>query len=207
MKKIVGLVATAACAATLGACSSMDSLDMAGGAYGASSGGPGMGATQGGVQDMSFARELVDQGQVPPPEAFLVEGMFSEHDLPLEGEPCTTTLCLRAAMGIAPSASDEPAAWLQVGMSSTVDPNNFERPSLAVIATVDVSGSMGWSYGENGAPAAIIQELLLAIAAELDEGDRFTMVTYGNVVQQAVPWVFGDDPGITTAINAIGEGG
>lgn len=32
------------------------------------------GATQGGVQDMGFARELIASGQVPPPEAFVVEG-------------------------------------------------------------------------------------------------------------------------------------
>ncbi|MBI4510497.1 MAG: hypothetical protein HY698_12765 [Deltaproteobacteria bacterium] len=30
------------------------------------------GATPGGVKDMRFARELVKNGKVPPPEAFLV---------------------------------------------------------------------------------------------------------------------------------------
>ncbi len=44
-----------------------------------------MGATQGGVQDMQLARELIASGMVPPPEAFTVEGMFSEHVLPLAG--------------------------------------------------------------------------------------------------------------------------
>ena len=73
------------------------------GFYGSGPPGGEFGATQGGVQDMSLARELVAQGRVPPPEAFVVEAMFSEHDLPIAGPPCQTTLCLRAAMGIAPA--------------------------------------------------------------------------------------------------------
>ena len=55
------------------------------------------GATQGGVQDMGLARELIASGRVPPAEAFVVEGMFSEHDLGLTGEACARTLCLRGA--------------------------------------------------------------------------------------------------------------
>ncbi len=48
-------------------------------------GGGEFGATAGGVKDLALARELVKAGQVPPPEALLVEGAFSEHDLPLTG--------------------------------------------------------------------------------------------------------------------------
>jgi Ca-activated chloride channel family protein len=186
----------------------MDSLD---GMSGMTTGAPGsdFGATQGGVQDMSFARELVEQGRVPPPEAFVVEAMFSEHDLPVEGAPCSTTLCLRAAMGVAPDAAAEPAAWVQVGLSSTIDPETFERPSLALVATVDVSGSMGWGYpgSEGQTPGGISRALLHEIAAQLDAEDKFTMVTYGSTVEQAVPWVLGDDAGIQAAIDQLGTDG
>ena len=80
------------------------------------------GATQGGVQDMGFARELIASGQVPPPEAFVVEGMFSEHELGLSGDPCERVLCLRTAVGVAPTLDATPSGWLQVGLSSTIDP-------------------------------------------------------------------------------------
>jgi Ca-activated chloride channel family protein len=166
-----------------------------------------MGATQGGVQDMSFARELVEQGKVPPADALIVEAMFSEHDLPLQGAPCSTVLCLRAAMGVAPSATEQPSAWVQVGMSSTVDPNSFERPTQAIVATVDVSGSMGWGYPNDQTAGSISRELLYAIAGELDEQDRFAMVTYGSTVQQATPWLPGGDGSIDAAIAALSEGG
>jgi Ca-activated chloride channel family protein len=167
------------------------------------------GATPGGVQDMTFARGVVENGQVPPPEAFVVEGMFSEHDLPLEGAPCSTLLCLRSAMGIAPNAAGSSAAWVQVGMSSTIDPATFKRPSLAVVATVDVSGSMGWDYGNGGgsSPAAIAHALLWNVASRLDANDRFALVTYGSSVDMALDWTKGDDATIKTAIGELDEGG
>ncbi|MCH8054898.1 MAG: GAF domain-containing protein, partial [Deltaproteobacteria bacterium] len=87
------------------------------------------GATQGGVQDFGLARELIANGQVPPPDAFVVEGMFSEHDLGLEGDPCVRLLCLRDGIGVAPTLSGESSGWLQVGLSSTIDMDTFERLS------------------------------------------------------------------------------
>ena len=108
------------------------------------------GATQGGVQDMGLARELIASGRVPPPEAFVVEGMFSEHDLGLSGDACERTLCLRAALGIAPTLEDEPSGWVQIAMSSTIDVDAFERPGLTLIATVDVSGLSGGDAVECG---------------------------------------------------------
>jgi len=173
----------------------------------ANSGAGDFGATPGGVQDMNLARSLVGQGNVPPPESVLVEAMFSEHDLPLAGAPCAETLCLRGAVGAAPSADGKPAAFAQVGMSSTIDPDKFVRPPLAVIATVDVSGSMGWDYGENGSAGGIARVLMHDIAAELEATDRFAMVTYGSSANTALGWTEGGDPAIVDAIDALHEDG
>lgn len=203
MRRLLRVLTVAACAATLGGCGmAMDSMET-----GMPSGGGDFGATQGGVQDMSFARELVAQGRVPPADAFVVEAMFSEHDLPLEGAPCSTLLCLRGSMGVAPSATLDPAAWVQVGLSSTIDPEQFERPPIAIVATVDVSGSMGWSYAGSNSPGEISRTLLQAIAAELGPQDQVALVTYGSHVSTALPWVAGDDPAVDAAISALGEGG
>lgn len=166
------------------------------------------GATQGGVQDMSFAREIVEAGRVPPPEAFTAEAMFSEHDLSLDGEPCTRLLCLRAASGLAADRTGEPSAWVQVGMSSTVDPETFERPSLSVVAVVDVSGSMGWEYGGDHTPGALSKDLLTQIAAQLGEEDRFSIVTYGSTSRVLLDPVAGsENDRILGAIESLSEGG
>jgi Ca-activated chloride channel family protein len=174
--------------------------------------GGGFGATPGGVKDMQFARELVENGQVPPPEAFLVEGMFSEHDLGLTGEPCQTLLCLRSAVAVAPTLAGEPSGWLQIGMSSTIDPATFERPSLTLVATVDVSGSMGWEYSneetEYPTPGALSRRLLHALSARLGPKDRIAIVTYGDRVATPLELTAGDRHEIIEeTIDALGTAG
>ena len=170
------------------------------------------GATQGGVQDMRFARDLVASGRVPPPAAFVVEGMFSEHDLGLSGAPCETLLCLRSAVGVAPAPDGEPMGWMQIGMSSTIDAESFERPSVTLVATVDVSGSMGWSYtgdeSEYTTPGALARNLLGSLAAQLGAQDRVAIVTYGTSVDTLLPLTAGDQrSAIEAAIGGLHDGG
>jgi Ca-activated chloride channel family protein len=166
------------------------------------------GATQGGVQDMRFARELVEQGSVPPEEAFLVEGMFSEHDLPLEGPACGRTLCLRVAPGLAPTLEEEMKGWMQVGMSSTIDPETFVPEPVSFIATVDVSGSMGWGYGDNGTPADLSTALLHEIIDELRPEDDLSLVTYGTLSRVVLqPTTGGDKAALHAAVDALSAGG
>ncbi|MFW5920546.1 MAG: vWA domain-containing protein [Polyangiales bacterium] len=190
---MIGLAALAAC-----------------GSYGGATGGGAgdFGATQGGVQDMSLAREAVENGRVPAPEALLVEGMFSEHDLPLEGAACETLLCLRGALGVAPDASGEPAGWMQVGMSSTIEPETYERPSVTIVATVDVSGSMHWGYEEDPTPGEVSRAMLHRIADELDAQDRIAIVTYGSDVNKRLGPTPGDQHGtIERKIDDLSGGG
>ena len=176
--------------------------------YGGGYGGE-FGATQGGVQDMGLARALIDEGQVPPSAAFPVEGMFSEHDLPVDGAPCAGMLCVRTATGIAPDLEGTERAWLQLGLSSTINPDTYERPSLSIVATVDISGSMGWNYGpERDTPASLSLDLLRRIAAELGPDDRFSIVTYGSSVNTRFePRAATDQAEIQRAIDSLGEGG
>ena len=175
-------------------------------------GGGEFGATAGGVKDLALARELVKAGQVPPPEALLVEGAFSEHDLPLTGAPCAKQLCLRGALGIAPGAANEPAGFVQVAMSSALDPATFVRPSTTVIATVDVSGSMGWSAsrefgGARPSAGALSYSLLKELASRLGPQDRIALVTYGSSVTTVLDVTVGGDPRIVAAIDSLREAG
>jgi len=170
------------------------------------------GATQGGVQDMGLARQLIASSRVPPPDAFVVEGMFSEHDLPLTGAQCQRVLCLRGAIGVAPDEDGLPAGWMQIGLSSTIDMDTFVRPTLTLIATVDVSGSMGWGYAteqtEYPTPGQVSRNLLSAIAAELTAADRIAIVTYGTDVHTVLDLTAGDQQvTIQAAVDALSTGG
>jgi len=191
----------------LAACACSGDVGLAGG--GGDGGGGDFGATPGGVKDMGFARELVANGQVPPAEALLVEAMFSEHDLGLAGEPCEDALCLRAASGIAPDREGQSVGWVQIGLSSGVDPETWQRPSTTFVMTVDVSGSMGWEYldAQYPSPGRIGREILRGLAGVLTAQDRVAIVTYGSEVAQPLPLTRGDDPDLAEAIEALHEGG
>ncbi|MGB1017315.1 MAG: hypothetical protein ACPG4T_24470, partial [Nannocystaceae bacterium] len=45
-----------------------------------------MGATPGGPQDIGYARDRIAAGEVPHPNVFTPEGLFSEHNLPLANQ-------------------------------------------------------------------------------------------------------------------------
>lgn len=170
-------------------------------------GGSGFGATVGGVKDLHLARELIARGQIPPPAALLVEGMFAEHDLALAGAPCLDTLCLRAAAGVAPDRDDRPRGWLQVGLSSNVDPAIYRRPPTTFIYTVDVSASMGWGAGrELSTPGELARKLLHRLADEIGTGDEAAIVTYGSSVTVPLGFTF-DRTQLHTAIDRLHEGG
>lgn len=193
---------------TLALPSIMALLVACGGDYAAELGpGGGFGATPGGVKDMQLAREIIKNGRVPPREAFLVEGMFSEHDLPLDGSPCGETLCLRGAIGIAPTLQGESSGWVQIGMSSTLNPATYTRPDLTAIFTVDVSGSMGWERktetGTYPSAGAVANRLLRELALRLGPQDRVAIVTYGSTSKVALNPVAGDDPAVLSSIESL----
>lgn len=202
-----GLFASLVAAGGCGYSSLSDFSGPAGGI--GNSGGSEFGATAGGVKDLNQARELVKNGMVPPAASILVEAAFAEHDLPLTGAPCATTLCLRGAVGIAPTLAGEPSGWVQIGMSSSIDPATFQRPSLSAIFTVDVSGSMGWEYKDDTYPSAgnLAGHILREIASRLGPNDHATVVTYGSTARVALDVTAGDDPRLLETINGLHTNG
>jgi Ca-activated chloride channel family protein len=134
--------------------------------------------------------------------------MFSEHDLGLDGPTCERTLCLRTAIGISSDLHGRPSGWLQIGLSSNINMETYQRPALTIVAAVDNSGSMGWSYetafNEYQIPLTIARELLSRIAGELGPQDRLAIVTYGSTVSTPLIFVPGDRQSqIQSAINGM----
>ena len=96
---------------------------------------------------------------------------------------------------------------MQVGLSSTVDPETFARPPLSAIFTVDVSGSMGWDYktqsGDYVRAAALADRLLRSIAERLSPEDHVTLVTYGSSASVVLDVTAGGSPQIIGAIDSL----
>ncbi|HTL35268.1 MAG TPA: VWA domain-containing protein [Kofleriaceae bacterium] len=165
-------------------------LGACGGDSGVGSSG-GFGATVGGVKDMRYARDLISKGMIPPSDAILVEAMFSEHDLALDGPLCGRTLCLRAAGGFAPGLDGTGRGFAQVGLSSAVNPDTWERPATTFIFTADTSGSMGWGYADGTTPGELSRGLMHTLTEQLRDDDQVAIVTYGSTVHTNLPLTSG----------------
>lgn len=138
-------------------------------------GSPGGGATVGGLKDLKLARATVAAGQVPEPEAWAVEGLYAEHDLPVGGAACTEAFCVRAAGAVAPDLNGERnVGWVQLGLSSNINPQTLQRPALDLALVIDVSCSMG------GEGIKMAREAATQAIDNLDEGDILQIVKFDD---------------------------
>jgi Ca-activated chloride channel homolog len=135
-------------------------------------GGPGV--TQGGTQDMRYARTIIESGGIPAAEHFNAEGLFSEHDLPLDGDECDQLLCPRAAASwVDPVGPEEGQALVQLGFGTNIG-EEFQRRPLSLAVAVDISGSM------NGGKLEAVKDALQVMVDQLDEGDELALVVFDD---------------------------
>ncbi|MCK5797635.1 MAG: VWA domain-containing protein, partial [Deltaproteobacteria bacterium] len=180
----------AGCGAMDSAALSTPGSNMGGG--GNIGGGGNLGATTGGAQDFRQVRQSIESGQVPAADAFLVEGLLSEHDLPLAGDACHDLLCLQFGAGIAktrfgadpktPGAAAGRTVLVQVGMSSGLSAETFHRAPLNLALVVDVSGSMG-----SGQKMTSTRTALEHLVDRLDEGDLVSIIAFSTYANLRLP--------------------
>lgn len=148
---------------------------------GAAPGGGDLGATPGGAQDIGIARQLIAEGRVPRADAFLVEGLLSEHDLPVAGAPCDSLLCVRPAVGIGTDLdTGEPTYWAHLAMSSGVNSAEFTRPPMDAVIVVDRSASMSIDMVETNAAVE-------AFIAHMTPRDRLAVLAVNTTVDTVHP--------------------
>ncbi|MCB9741467.1 MAG: hypothetical protein H6740_02565 [Alphaproteobacteria bacterium] len=89
-----------------------------------------VGVTQGGAQDLSLARGQIEAGGIPDQSAITAEGLFSEHDLPLEGDACAQLLCpVTAAASVDPWTAAVPSSSPSSASTPTSAPTSSAAPS------------------------------------------------------------------------------
>ncbi|HVG57611.1 MAG TPA: VWA domain-containing protein [Hyalangium sp.] len=162
-----------------------------------------LGAVPGGAQDIGLARKKIANGEVPEPADFVAEGLYAEHDLPLEGAACDQVLCLRTATGIAPAIdTGKQEVFVQVGFSSNVNPATFRRKPLDVVLVIDHSGSMG------GDPMEAVKEAARKLVEKLDADDTLSLVIFDDDVDTLVKQQrVGDRSALLKAIGKISADG
>lgn len=136
----------------------------------------GFGATPGGAQDIAYARSQVEIGNIPHPNTFTAEGLFSEHDLALASSSrCEETLYVFGeAMPAELLQRPNVVAIGQIGFGSGLDPATWQPEPLNLVAVIDKSGSM------SGQPLELVKQSLLQIISQLDQDDQLSIVLYGD---------------------------
>jgi Ca-activated chloride channel family protein len=132
--------------------------------------------TQGGAKDVNFLRGEVEQSRIPHPETFTAEGLLSEHDIVIESsKPCAQVFCLVAeSIDANLPALPEARYLIGLGFATNIRSEGWHRKPLNLVATVDKSGSM------DGQPLALVRRSLLEVLDHLREGDRLSIVLYGD---------------------------
>lgn len=167
-------------------------------------GGDTLGVTPGGAQDIGYARDRILDGEVPHEKVFTPEGLFSEHDLPLNAQSsCGQTICVDGeAVRGSLLAQPEVRYLAQLGFNSGIDAKTFKREKLNLVAVVDTSGSM------SGEPHRLVRESLKAVVDQLGPQDQLSIVLYDSQAHVALPPTKLKNKGaIQTGIEAITSGG
>lgn len=173
----------------------LDGCSMSSTGMRSSAGGSYSGATPGGAQDIGYARQVIENGGVPPESSITVEGLFSEHDLPIGGATCNERLCLNSAVAITDLfVEKEIRAFLQIGLGSNIDLSTFHRNSLNLGVVVDRSGSMC------GEKMEAVITALKKLVDNLNEEDVLSIVIFDDIVDVILEPTHVDDRG---RINSI----
>lgn len=164
------------------------------------------GVSPGGTQDIALAHDLIEGGRIPAREHFTAEGLFSEHDLPLDGAPCTQLLCPRAAAAWQSPVDGGAARFVtQLGFGTGIDEATFTRAPVRLVLTVDTSGSM-----EGGDRLGAVKDGVLAMIPQLDERDQVALVSYGDAARVVTPMTTMDADGraaLTRDVRALSTDG
>ena len=136
----------------------------------------GLNVTGGGAQDFGYFRLLVESGQVPRADVLTVEGFLREFDLPLlDVGSCAELICVNPAVSVDAAAG---RLYVQIGMSSSVTPEAFERRPLNLSVVLDVSGSMSATDGTEKSRLEWAKDALIQTIGELDADDMLSIVVF-----------------------------
>ncbi len=149
------------------------------------------GVSPGGSQDIALAHGLIEAGQIPARDHFTAEGLFSEHDLPLDGATCSHLLCPRAAAAYQAPINGGAARYVaQLGFGTSINEESFTRAPVRLVVTVDTSGSM-----EGPDRLGAVKDAVLAMLPQLDEHDQVALVVYGYEARLVAPMMIMDAAG------------
>ncbi|MDX2111280.1 MAG: VWA domain-containing protein [Verrucomicrobiota bacterium] len=134
------------------------------------------GISVGGSKDIAYFRDCLLKGGIPHPNVLSIEGLLSEHDLPVTAKRrpkqliAMSTEAAECRLPVLPEAR----YLAQIGMSSSLDLSKWEPGPIHYVAVVDVSGSM------NGLPLDMAKVALRELIEQVRPQDYFSLVTFSE---------------------------
>ncbi len=140
----------------------------------------------------TIARNYINQGHIPPPEAVRVEEFVNYFDMDY---PTPPDVAFAIYADGAPSPFEADAVILRVGIQGYRVPEYARKPA-ALTFVIDVSGSMA---RENR--LGLVKQSLQLLVDRLRPDDSVAIVVYGSQARVVLPPTSGEDR--TTILNAI----
>jgi Ca-activated chloride channel family protein len=157
---------------------SLVAIGCGGGDTGSSGGGGNVGF--GGAQDIGAFRAILDEGGIPGEATLDAGGFFAEHYSESPPADCGQPLCVVSRMAVGRDwVSGGDQAFVQLSMTTPVDPSTVERKPLNLVVVIDTSGSMA-----EDDRIGYVRQGLHRLIDELEDGDRLALVTYESEVTQ-----------------------
>lgn len=166
-----------------------------------------VGVTPGGAQDMAQARQQIEQGSVPNPDAITVEGMLSEHSIEIDAPDDAGLLysTVRAAWNDDFDAFT-PHATLAVGFGTTIDADTFSRDPINLCLVIDRSGSMNDIIDQRTRTDKLtaVKIAIDRLLSNLTGNDRVSIVAFDFFASTLLEGARGNDlASIKTALDQI----
>lgn len=181
--------ALAACAAGLG-CSSEGSENIVDTPTGS------VNVSQGGAQDISQFRAIVQSGKVPSSDTLDPVGFFAEHALDMPEATCGKDVCLHPFLAVAPRFDESNWTMAFVSMNTAVDPSKLPRPPVHLAIVLEHS-----SYTSYTAFNTNLGDSIGGLLGGLHPEDRVSVIGFDAHAQAFATGLAPTDPALPPAVN------
>ncbi|WP_437957287.1 hypothetical protein WME76_39145 [Sorangium sp. So ce119] len=132
---------------------------------------------QGGAQDISQFRAIVNAGEVPSLDTLDPVGFFAEHAIDLPDADCGKDVCIHPFLAVAPRFNGGNWTMAFVAMNTGVDPSTLVRPPVHLAIAVE---SSSFAAIDEAALDAGMRGLLASLRPE----DRVSVIRYGDKAER-----------------------
>lgn len=163
-----------------------------------------VGLAAGGAKDIANFRENIAEGYTPKPGAITEEGLFYDYYFETGDAPDTDALFAPryATASSTHPLTEETETYLSVGLDSTLSVEDFERPPLELVVTLDISGPMNsvfdqYYYDEHGQRRSTdaddttkidaATQSICALTEQLRPSDKLGVVLFNSTAHIAKP--------------------